>query len=41
MSERPETCCGVCPELLRGGYDCTCEDNPRCPKYKPYGEETE
>ena len=28
---RPPECCGVCPPILRGGYDCTCADNPRCP----------
>lgn len=38
MSEkerRPESCCGVCPEIEGGGYDCTCEGNPRCPSYEP------
>lgn len=29
---RPPYCCGKCPELARGGYDCTCKGNPRCPK---------
>lgn len=28
---RPPECCGVCPEVVSGGYDCTCRDNPRCP----------
>lgn len=27
---RPTYCCGVCPEMARGGYDCTCLGNPRC-----------
>lgn len=27
---RPATCCGVCPPIAGGGYDCTCEGNPRC-----------
>ena len=27
---RPAYCCGVCPEMARGGYDCTCFGNPRC-----------
>lgn len=27
---RPEGCCGKCPPLARGGYDCTCKGNPRC-----------
>ena len=28
---RPVGCCGKCPPIVGGGYDCTCEDNPRCP----------
>ncbi|MEN3123255.1 hypothetical protein [Janibacter sp. LM] len=28
--ERPATCCGKCPPIAGGGYDCTCEGNPRC-----------
>ena len=28
---RPVGCCGVCPPIVGGGYDCTCTDNPRCP----------
>lgn len=32
---RPPECCGVCPPILRGGYDCTCADNPRCPGPRP------
>lgn len=28
---RPPECCGVCPGIEGGGYDCTCPDNPRCP----------
>lgn len=35
MSERPSYCCGVCPPTARGGYDCTCRDNPRCPAPVP------
>lgn len=31
---RPDTCCGACPPLARGGYDCTCVGNPRCPTNK-------
>lgn len=27
---RPAGCCGKCPPIVGGGYDCTCEDNPRC-----------
>lgn len=27
---RPDGCCGACPPVLGGGYDCTCADNPRC-----------
>lgn len=27
---RPAGCCGACPPILGGGYDCTCADNPRC-----------
>lgn len=30
---RPKTCCGTCPELVRGGFDCTCKDNERCPLF--------
>lgn len=30
---RPEGCCGKCPPIVGGGYDCTCADNPRCPNY--------
>lgn len=28
---RPARCCGVCPPIYGGGYDCTCRLNPRCP----------
>ena len=28
--DRPSVCCGVCPPIAGGGYDCTCEGNPRC-----------
>lgn len=31
--DRPVECCGKCPPILGGGYDCTCEGNPRCSKY--------
>lgn len=31
VEDRPEGCCGECPEIVGGGYDCTCADNPRCP----------
>lgn len=27
---RPATCCGKCPPVVGGGYDCTCEGNPKC-----------
>lgn len=27
---RPDGCCGKCPPISRGGYDCTCAGNPRC-----------
>lgn len=27
---RPDTCCGKCPPIVGGGYDCTCEGNPKC-----------
>lgn len=28
--KRPDYCCGVCPPIEGGGYDCTCRGNPRC-----------
>jgi hypothetical protein len=28
--QRPAGCCGKCPPIAGGGYDCTCEGNPRC-----------
>lgn len=31
---RPAYCCGACPEIDGGGYDCTCRDNPRCLNYR-------
>lgn len=31
---RPDGCCGVCPPILGGGYDCTCSGNPRCPSVR-------
>ena len=27
---RPAICCGKCPPIVGGGYDCTCEGNPKC-----------
>lgn len=36
---RPEECCGKCPETIDGGWDCTCEDNPRCSKNTPNPED--
>lgn len=33
-SKRPDPCCGVCPGIVGGGYDCTCRGNPRCPNYQ-------
>lgn len=30
---RPDHCCGRCPGIVGGGYDCTCEGNPRCEKW--------
>lgn len=35
MAKRPIGCCGVCPPIVGGGYDCTCAGNPRCPKRTP------
>lgn len=29
---RPAECYGKCPPIVGGGYDCTCEGNPRCEK---------
>ncbi|PFG19851.1 hypothetical protein [Serinibacter salmoneus] len=29
-TDRPAYCCGRCPAIVTGGYDCTCEGNPRC-----------
>jgi len=31
---RPAVCCGVCPSVARGGFDCTCRGNPNCPNYR-------
>lgn len=28
--KRPTYCCGRCPEIAGGGFDCTCRGNPRC-----------
>lgn len=33
---RPPECCGVCPPIVGGGYDCTCKGNPRCPGPKDH-----
>lgn len=30
-TKRPRICCGKCPEVVSGGFDCTCAGNPRCP----------
>lgn len=27
---RPAGCCGTCPPVLGGGYDCDCASDPRC-----------
>lgn len=35
---RPEYCCGVCPPIYGGGYDCTCRGNPRCSNYEGESE---
>ncbi|HLS72884.1 MAG TPA: hypothetical protein VK046_03880, partial [Actinomycetaceae bacterium] len=32
---RPDTCCGVCPPIADGGWDCTCEGMPGCPANEP------
>jgi hypothetical protein len=29
---RPIECCGACPPILGGGYDCTCVYVERCPQ---------
>lgn len=31
--QRPDYCCGKCPETT-SGYDCTCQDNPKCGNYQ-------
>ncbi|WNM74237.1 hypothetical protein SEA_PARASELENE_62 [Mycobacterium Phage Paraselene] len=36
---RPDGCCGVCPGIVGGGYDCTCAGNPRCPRFEGTEEE--
>ena len=28
---RPDTCCGACPPIAGGGWDCTCAGLPECP----------
>ncbi|GAA4756242.1 hypothetical protein [Gordonia alkaliphila] len=35
QTDRPDGCCGVCPGIVGGGYDCTCADNPDCPLVDP------
>ena len=32
MTDRNPDCCGACPPIEGGGYDCTCKGNPHCPK---------
>ena len=34
VSARPSYCCGVCPEIVGGGYDCTCRGNRNCPNFR-------
>lgn len=34
MSARPQNCCGVCPPIASGGYDCTCQGNRNCPAFR-------
>lgn len=36
---RPEHCCGKCPPIVGGGYDCTCEGNPNCTGPRPMTSE--
>jgi hypothetical protein len=31
---RPDYCCGKCPPIVGGGFDCTCRGNPRCENYE-------
>lgn len=31
---RPTHCCGVCPPIVGGGYDCTCRENRNCPAFR-------
>lgn len=38
MTGRPVQCCGKCPPIWGGGYDCTCEGNPRCSRNSPEDE---
>lgn len=35
---RPGTCCGACPPIAGGGWDCTCPGNPRCSVNAPAAE---
>lgn len=34
---RPPYCCGKCPPIEGGGYDCTCLFVKECPKRKELG----
>jgi len=36
MTERPTYCCGTCPGIHGGGYDCTCLNNKNCPLSDTY-----
>lgn len=44
---RPDGCCGVCPPFTKPneeeivGYDCTCNNNPRCPNHVTYASREE
>lgn len=38
---RPDGCCGACPAVVGGGYDCTCAGNPRCPGFEGTEDEEE
>lgn len=38
VAERPAECCGKCPPIVGGGYDCTCAENPRCSANSPEWE---
>lgn len=36
MIDRPKYCCGACPPIEGGGYDCTCLFVKECPMYNIY-----